>query len=380
MRSSNSPETTSCFTPPLETSSHLKLLLFVDERVASQGYAQEIQAYLQGLQQQDEFELEVLEISENPDLAEHFRLVAAPSLVKIYPAPRQTLAGGDLVAQVKRWWSQWQAEVMAQGAEPVESDRYSVTQIRLAEDLFRLKRENAELNEQLQFKDQVLAMLAHDLRSPLTAAAIAVETLELAQTHEDPERAAQLKHQLYKHARTQFRVMNRMINDILQAAQGKNSGLNLQLRSLKLQPLCEDVLSQLNPRFTAKNLTLIQDIPQDVPVVYADGELIRQVLINLLENAIKYTPPQGTITLAILHRTAQKVQISVTDTGLGIPSEKRDLIFEGHFRLKRDEAQEGFGIGLALCRKVIQAHYGNIWVDSTPHKGSCFQFTLPVYR
>ncbi|MDB9495775.1 histidine kinase [Spirulina major CS-329] len=364
----------------------LQLLLFVDERISTQNHAQQIQSYLEELKQRDAFDLEILEISENPDLAEHFRLVATPSLVKIYPSPRQVLAGGDVVAQLQHRWHQWQQDLEEQNnAEGLadrksEDDRYSVAQIRAAEELFRLKRENNELREQLQFKDQVLGMLAHDLRSPLTAALIAVETLEITHNQESTEQVTKLQKQLYQHARTQFRVMNRMINDILQAAQGKNSGLQIQLHNLPLQPLCEEVLDEMQGSLEEKSLTLVRDIPKDVPPVYADGELIRQVLMNLLDNAIKYTPPQGTITVSILHRTAQKVQVSVADTGLGIPVEKRDRIFDGHFRLKRDEAQEGFGIGLSLCRKVIQAHYGQIWVDSVPPEGSCFQFTLPVYR
>ena len=74
------------------------------------------------------------------------------------------------------------------------------------------------------------------------------------------------------------------------------------------------------------------------------------------------------------------VQFSVSDTGPGIPPEKQERIFEGHFRLQRDQEQEGYGLGLALCRKIVRAHYGQIWVDSSLGNGSCFNFTLPVYR
>jgi two-component system, OmpR family, clock-associated histidine kinase SasA len=108
--------------------------------------------------------------------------------------------------------------------------------------------------------------------------------------------------------------------------------------------------------------------------------LLRQLLVNLLDNATKYTPQGGQISLSVLHRTSQKVQVTVCDTGPGIPPEKQERIFEGHFRLERDEKQEGYGLGLALCRRIAQAHYGQIWVDSSPNRGSSFHFTLPVYR
>ena len=103
-------------------------------------------------------------------------------------------------------------------------------------------------------------------------------------------------------------------------------------------------------------------------------------IVNLLENAAKYTPEGGQITFSIIHRTSQKVQVTISDTGPGIPEEKQHRIFEGHFRLQRDRNQEGYGLGLALCRKIISAHYGQIWVDSVPDQGSDFNFTLPVYR
>ncbi|MBP0019485.1 MAG: histidine kinase [Cyanobacteria bacterium SBLK] len=379
----------------------LHLLLFVDKRSGSSERNREIKDCLQRLKEESAkdnypFVLEILEVKKRPDLVEYFRLVATPSLVKLNPQPRQILAGSDLVAQLQKWWQQWQREIGELRLESPEiiSERasaetnppstngngYYPEKIRLSEEIFRLQKEKEELLEQLQFKDRVLAMLAHDLRSPLTAASIALETLELAQNQEDRERAADLTAQLYKQARTQFRTMNRMIGDILQAAKVKNGEFSPKLKSLDLSAFCEDYLKQFNSRLRGKGLYLKKDLPQDLPNVYADPELISQVLANLLDNAIKYTPRGGTIGFSILHRTTQKVQVSVCDTGPGIPEEKRDRIFEGHFRLERDAAKEGFGIGLALCRQVIQAHYGQIWVDSPGDRGSCFHFTLPVYQ
>ena len=139
------------------------------------------------------------------------------------------------------------------------------------------------------------------------------------------------------------------------------------------------MLEELSQSCKVKSLEIETDIPQDLPYVYADPERIRQVLINLLDNAIKYTPHQGKIIIAGLHRTSQKVQFSIGDSGPGIPEENRDRIFENRFRLERDEAKDGYGIGLNLCQKIIQAHYGQIWVDSAPNGGAWFHFILPVY-
>jgi two-component system, OmpR family, clock-associated histidine kinase SasA len=367
--------------------SPLQLLLFIDDRPNSQESTQAIQVYLQNLRTKYSFDLQIIEISKQPDLVEHFRLVATPALVKIYPSPKQTLAGMDLIAQIEKWWGYWQDLSLQiepknrQDSNSIEIDlqdnfNCSVELIRLTDDIFRLQKEKEELQEQLNFKDQVLAMLVHDLRSPLTAASLAVETLEISLNQESSPRILQMQRQLFVQSREQFRLMNRMIGDILQASKTMMAEMRLEPHKTYLQSLCQ----QVAPHFQKNSLHFTQDIPDDLPPVYADEELIRQVMVNLLENALKYTPSGGKIELSILHRTSQKIQVSISDTGPGIPSGTKDLIFDPSFRLQRDESKEGYGLGLSLCRKVIRAHYGQIWVDDSPSGGSCFRFTLPVYR
>jgi two-component system clock-associated histidine kinase SasA len=370
----------------------LQLLLFVDERPTSQENIQRIRTYLQNLKAEHPFKLEIIEIGKQPHLVEHYKLVATPALVKIYPLPRQTLAGSNLIDELRKWWPRWQFSTQQKQengsksdgspsfSSPINSIGYSAELIRLSDQIFSLQKEKEALLEQLRFKDQILAMLAHDLRSPLTAASIAVETLELSQEQKDNQRNHSLREQLFKQARKQFGIMNRMIGELLQASKSMSAQLRVQPRQLELHPLCCDIISQFANRVQEKSQLLKKDIPQDLPSVYADEELIRQVIVNLLDNAIKYTPEGGEIYLSILHRTSQKIQISICDTGPGIPPEKQERIFEGHFRLKRDEQQEGYGLGLCMCRKIINVHYGQIWVDSSSDRGSCFHFTLPVYR
>jgi two-component system, OmpR family, clock-associated histidine kinase SasA len=230
----------------------------------------------------------------------------------------------------------------------------------------------------------VMSMLAHDLRSPLTAASIALETLEIDQQPQKNGNASgltpSLKTRLFKQARTQLRSMDRMITDLLQGARGNSTEFNIRPQKLHMGRLCEDVLAQIREQFQYKSQQVETDIPQDLPYVYADEELVRQVIVNLLDNANKYTPVSGKIQVSILHRTTQKIQVSICDDGPGIPEEHRDRIFEDHFRLKRDETKEGYGLGLSLCQRVIRIHYGRIWVDTPPRGGSCFHFTLPIYR
>ena len=377
----------------------LQLLLFVDERPSARSQVLKIRLDLKQLQADYPFQLQIVNVGEQPYLVEHFKLVATPALVKIHPAPVQVLAGSNLDVQIKNWWFRWQQSVaaylkVAQLPEILDQDYNiklypstirsvsdSAELIKLTDEIFRLKREQEKLTEQLQFKDRVIAMLAHDLRNPLTAVSIALETLEanLAQENKVSRLKPELAAQLFKQARNQAKSIDRMIAGLLQVARGTGAQLHIEPTKLDINVLCTEVLSCQSDRAQAKFQTLETDLPADLPCVYADSERLRQVLVNLLDNAIKYTPENGTIRLSVLHRTSQKAQVSICDTGPGIPPEARDRIFEERVRLERDQTLDGYGIGLSLCQSIINAHYGQIWVDSPLTGGSCFHFTIPIY-
>jgi len=373
----------------------LQLLLFVDKRSASREQTRHIRKYLKDLKAECDFELQVIDVGEQPDLAEHFKLVATPSLLKIHPEPRQTLAGSNLIAQLEHWQrsveeytAQQQsapalAPALGDDTKPIYSVACAIELVQLSDEVFRLKQEKEHLQEQLQLKDRIIAMLAHDLRNPLTAASLALETLESSQKVKEGEKSGltpSLAAHLMKQARRQIRVVDRMITDILEAARGTNAQLHIQAKRIELGAICQDVILQFEDKFQAKSLNLEIDIPADLPLIYADPDRIKQVIVNLLDNASKYTPEQGTVNLSILHRTAYKVQVSICNSGPGIPEEDCASIFEDSFRLQRDKSTDGYGIGLSLCQGIIRAHYGQIWVDSVPDRGSCFHFTLPIQK
>jgi two-component system, OmpR family, clock-associated histidine kinase SasA len=392
---------------PIYSEAPLQLLLFVDDRPKSRQQVQRIKSYLHELQAEYKFELQVVDVGQQPYLAEHFKLVATPALIKIHPEPRQVLAGSNIITQLKTWWSRWQIAVEAyvqmqtelqtelqndlhdqrKGSTHIQSTSIqsvaaSAELLQLSDEIFRLKQEKEKLQEQLQFKDRVIGMLAHDLRNPLTAASIAVETLQSnynAQKGEFERLTPKLAVHLFKQARTQAKIIDHMIADLLQVARGAASEFCIQPQKIELAKLSQEILEELSDRISAKSLMIEKDIPNDLPLVYADPERIRQVIINLLDNAIKYTPEGGSISLSGLHRTTQKVQFSIGDSGPGIPEENRDRIFENHYRLERDEDKDGYGIGLCLCQRIIRAHYGQIWVEESPINGAWFHFTLPVY-
>nr|WP_283761151.1 histidine kinase [Roseofilum halophilum] len=378
---------------PLKPDPPLQLLLFVDKRPYAGEQIRQIRCYLRNLAQDLDFELMVVDVSEQPQLAENFKVVATPALIKIHPQPKQTLAGSNLTNLIENWWPRWvqsveeyleQEELVGSESSPLTTSiAYSAELLRLSDEIFLLRQENTELKEQLQFKDRIIAMLAHDLRNPLTAAALAVETLEIGYSAEDSRASrftATLTTQLLKHARTQIKAIDRMITDILQVAKGSNTQIQVHPEKIDLKGLCQAVFKNFDEQLQQKSLHLETDLPHDLPLVYADPQRIDQVMTNLLDNAIKYTPPEGSIKVSIMHRTTQKIQVSFCDTGPGIPLEKQEKIFEDRFRLERDRTTDGYGIGLSLCQRIVRAHYGQIWVESLDNQGSCFHFTLPAYR
>jgi two-component system, OmpR family, clock-associated histidine kinase SasA len=388
--------------PPSNSSGSLQLLLFLDERTTSYIYNQEIRDKLAILHAQHSFELQVVDVGKQPDLAEHYRVIATPALLKLFPLPRQILAGSNLIDQIDNWWERCQEELLASASETLNNEEslslehqpndrlqlsdsigYVSKLIKLTDEVFTLKQEKAALLDRLKLQDRAMSVLAHDLRNPLTAAALALGTLEIIHNPQDYranslEPAAIAK--LIDRARTQLQAIDRLVHDILQPLATNPGDLNLLPQKLDLLELISDVISQLKSQFQAKSQVITTDIPKDLPLVYGDVDKLRQAISNLLDNASKYTQEGGQIHVSALHRTAQTIQVSISDNGLGIPKEKQKYIFQERVRLDRDLSQAGYGIGLALCQRIVRAHYGQIWVESSPGKGSVFNFTLLVYQ
>jgi two-component system, OmpR family, clock-associated histidine kinase SasA len=382
----------------------LQLLLFLDERMTSYIQNQEIRDKLAILNAQDAFELQVVDVGKQPDLAEHYRVIATPALLKLYPTPRQILAGSNLIDQIDNWWERWQEELVS-GSDDIltnygesvnsvapaprtqqlqlsDSLGYVSKMIKLTDEIFTLKQEKEQLLDRLKLQDRAMSVLAHDLRNPLTAAALALGTLEIIHNPQD-YRANSLEPatiaKLIERARTQLQSIDRLVTDILQPL-ATPTVLALHPQKLDLTELISGVISQLDPQFQLKSQVVTTDIPQDIPFVYGDVDKLRQTISNLLDNASKYTPTGGQIHISALHRTAQTIQVSIADSGLGIPIEKQKQIFQDRVRLDRDLSQSGYGIGLSVCQQIVRAHYGQIWVESAPGKGSVFNFTLLVYQ
>jgi two-component system sensor histidine kinase KdpD len=134
-------------------------------------------------------------------------------------------------------------------------------------------------------------------------------------------------------------------------------------------------LHRVEPRLGTR--TVVVKLPQNLPPVPLDDVLIEQVLINLLENAIKYTPPDTPIEITAT-ASPDMIEVEVDDRGPGVPEAEREHVFEKFYRLKREGSSGGAGLGLAICRGLIEAHGGRMWVEDRAGGGARFRFTLPI--
>ncbi len=233
--------------------------------------------------------------------------------------------------------------------------------------------------QQLEFKNQFLSHVSHELRTPLTCIHQYV-TLLLDGL------AGPLAPDQSDHLKTVLKSANQlhaMIRDLLEATRAEGGKLRVEPRCIAIGKLIEQAVAMMRPTAHAKQVGLEVGLDQRIPLLYADPDRILEVLINLIDNAIKFTPADGAVTVkACLQETDPgMVYISVCDTGRGISPEARALIFDRLYQDPDsvDSSRSGLGLGLYICRELVRLHQGNITVASEPGQGSTFTFTVPIY-
>jgi signal transduction histidine kinase len=233
--------------------------------------------------------------------------------------------------------------------------------------------------QQLDFKNQFLSHVSHELRTPLTCIHQYV-TLMLDGL------AGPVAPEQSDHLKTVLRSVNQlhaMIRDLLEATRAESGKMRTEPRCISLADLIQQAMAMMQPTAGAKRIGLEAGLDSRLPLVHADPDRVLEVLINLVDNAIKFTPADGSVVVkACLSETdPESVYVSVTDTGRGISPEARALIFERLYQDPEaiDSSRSGLGLGLYICREIVRLHHGNIWVSSDPGHGSTFTFTLPVY-
>jgi signal transduction histidine kinase len=221
-------------------------------------------------------------------------------------------------------------------------------------------------------------MVVHDLRSPLSGINLSIDML--ADSIKDPEKRA-FQERIISNARSSITKMLNLINQLLDMTRLESGQLELERVALNVSSLLNARARVFDVQSEANAVNLVIDSPETIPPVYADENLIGRVLDNLIDNAMKYTDPGGTISL-LANANGREVVIQVKDTGIGIPTDSLNNIFEKYAQVKKQnvETRQGTGLGLPFCRMVLEAHDGRIWAESEVGTGSTFSFTLPLYQ
>jgi PAS domain S-box-containing protein len=221
-----------------------------------------------------------------------------------------------------------------------------------------------------QLRDQVLGIVAHDLRNPLST--ILLNAAGLKRPSPDPERRSQRRSEAVHRAATR---MNRLIQDLLDVTVMESGQLTIERARLSARELIVGAVDMQRPLASSSSLELRVDLDRGVPDIWGDRDRLLQVFENLIGNAIKFTKAGGCITVGATSRD-HEVIFRVADTGSGIAPENLPRVFDRFWQATRANRQ-GAGLGLPITKGIVEAHGGRIWVESTPNRGTTFSFTIP---
>ncbi len=296
----------------------------------------------------------------------------------------QLLAAGLVSAAIALVMARWLARGMtqplrdmAQAARRMETGDYSTrVHTRSRDEVGQLAEAfntmSGELEGVERLRRELVANVSHELKTPITAIRAHLENILDGVERPDPETLQVML--------TQSERLGRLVDQLLDLSRLESGDVPLDRSIVPLAPLVSQVLSEIDVARPNRGVVVTSDVDADLPAAFADRERVHQVLFNLVDNAVRFTPAGGAVTVGARRRNGN-VQIEVHDSGVGIPAEHLPRLFERFYRVdtSRSRADDGgTGIGLAIARSVVEAHGGHIHADSEPGRGSTFTFDLPV--
>lgn len=282
------------------------------------------------------------------------------------PLPKQIGARGELAHLTEQFG------VMAQRL----NNLYQSLEDQVAARTKELMEANQELAKANRLKSEFLASVSHELRTPLTSIIAFTELMLERIPGELTDRQEEYLQDIFQSSQ---RLLS-SINDLLDLAKIEAGRMQLVLSDFKIGEVLADVDRRMRPVAAKKGVKLVCESCPELPLIRADRSKIEQVILNLVSNAIKFTPAGGMVTLCGACNQVSGLVVMVRDTGIGIARQEQSIIFES-FRQAESSAsrgQRGWGLGLALARHLVEMHGGHIWVESELGKGSTFFFTLPL--
>jgi two-component system phosphate regulon sensor histidine kinase PhoR len=218
-----------------------------------------------------------------------------------------------------------------------------------------------------------VANVSHELRTPIASINLLVETLQRGAIN-DPDAAMHFLHRI----QVETHAMAQLVEELLELSRLETGGLSLSIGEISIGDLLMEVQARLLPTAEEKGVAMYLDVQEALPPVAADAKRIEQVVMNLVHNAIKFTPSEGSITLRA-RRQGRGVQIDVADTGVGMDAAEAERIFERFYKVDKGRSRvSGAGLGLAIARHLLELHGSQLQVVSEVGRGSRFSFSLPL--
>ena len=218
---------------------------------------------------------------------------------------------------------------------------------------------------------EFVSNVSHELRNPMASIKAMVETLESGAVN-DPQVALDFLSRM----RGDVDRINGLVNDLLELSRMESGQFNIEAEPIALAPLVQAVRKQFEAVAASQEVEVKEELDDDLPQIMADGEKLTQVFVNLLENALKFTPPGGEIRI-LAETEEEHVQIVFKDTGVGVAPQHLPHLFERFYKVNRSRRDSGTGLGLSIVKQLVEAHGGRITVESKEGEGCAFTFTLP---
>jgi two-component system phosphate regulon sensor histidine kinase PhoR len=217
-----------------------------------------------------------------------------------------------------------------------------------------------------------ISNISHELRTPLASLKALADTLRDGAL-EDPPAARRFLDRM----EVEVDALTQMVQELLELSRIESGQVGFEIAPVPVADVINPPLERLRPQAERADLQLSIDLAPDLPPVLADAERMRQVITNLVHNAIKFTPPGGEVAISAT-AGQDEVIISVRDTGVGIPADDLPRIFERFYKADRARSGGGTGLGLAIAKHIVLAHGGRIWAESVEGRGSTFSVALPA--
>lgn len=263
------------------------------------------------------------------------------------------------------------AETMAGGNFNVHIEKTTNDEIGDLVDAFNTAAKS--LNNLDTVRNDFIANVSHELRTPMTSIKGFVEAIL------DGVIPAEKQHEYLKKVHREITRMNGLVNDLLDWARLSAGKGNFHMAEFDINRTVYTVIANLEPLILQKNIEIVTDFEHAQETVYGDSSALERVLINLIQNAVKFTPENGKITVSTARcKGENKIQVAVTDSGIGMTEEEQAFIFDRFYKAdkSRSSDKKGTGLGLSIAQKILQNHNQNITVSSKKGEGSCFTFTL----